>query len=267
MNTPHFSSSVRPAAAPLSRLFLLTGLLATAGLPALTAQSLVLGVDFDAVGSSTSPTQSGFQSFGISESAVAGPLQQSFAGLSTSDTQTGTLTITLAHGSSITAGGGIAATDRQTPGNNGAFTEGSLYRDLVFGQTSGAQFWVKIAGLNASTSYSVTFYSFEPADFFTTTSAFINETTGADHTPLSVTATSPITTNDSGTVTFTALADSSGNLLFSETSSRLDNNGNPFNNQPILNGFQISAIPEPSTYTVLAGLSVLGFMAYRRRNV
>jgi hypothetical protein len=266
MNTPHVSSSVRPAVSPITRLFLLAGLLTIAGLPALPAQNLVLGVDFDAVGSSTSPTQSGFQSFGISESAVAGPLQQSFAGLSTADTQTGTLTITLAHGSSITASGGIAATDRQTPSDNGSFTNGFLYRDLAFGQTNGAQFWVKIAGLNATTSYSVTFYSFEPADFFTTTSTFINETTGANHTPVSVTATSPITSNG-GTVTFTAITDSSGNLLFSETSSRLDNNGNPFNDQPLLNGFQISAIPEPSTYTVLAGLSVLGFMAYRRRNV
>ncbi len=228
----------------------------------------ILSVD---ISSGSSPTQSGFQAFTVAttDQTNAAPLTATFTGLDTSLTS-GTVIASIASGATSTAVGEFLSRDRTTTtGNNGAFTDQSLYEDFVIAkQTSTAKLTLALSGLKASTMYSVTFYLY---DAVTTGAATITNITGTGSQSGSVSWTAgtvfdgtQANENSLYSTTLTVQSDTSGNLVFLDSTT----SGEGF--QAILNGFQISAaaVPEPPTAWLMGvgfGVVALGLRRTLRR--
>ncbi|HEY8966849.1 MAG TPA: hypothetical protein VIM58_10420 [Candidatus Methylacidiphilales bacterium] len=202
----------------------------------------LLSVDF---GATTNPTLSGFQTFSIATGNVAGPVTQSFTGIDTSLTS-GTLSFTLAAGTTLTGTSTLTARDRGTIASTGTFTYGPIYEDFI-NPSSGTTLTMGISGLNANTQYTLTLYAYDNSNTKTLTFAdYTSGTAGASGTIAFTAATSftSTTPNDIYALTLTLTSDASGNLVIRDTAS---------SGTPVIDGLVISAVavPEPTTVTLL----------------
>ena len=139
---------------------------------------------------------------------------------------------------------------------------GPMYQGFATAASGGAV-GLEVAGLSANTQYDITFYSFDENG--SRTSLFTDYTGGGDSSLGSITYSNPSgagsgnpTFDSEYSLTAEVTTDSTGRLIFSETEA---------GNAPVLNGFEISAVPEPSSLALagLGGFGGLSLLAYRRR--
>lgn len=139
---------------------------------------------------------------------------------------------------------------------------GPMYQGFATAAAGGA-LGLEIAGLSANTQYDITFYSFDQNG--SRTSVFTDYTGGGDNLLGSITYSNPSgagsgnpTFDSEYSLTSVVTTDSSGRLIFGETEA---------GNAPVLNGFEISPVPEPSSFALagLGSLSGLSLLAFRRR--
>jgi hypothetical protein len=217
-------------------------LLLCGGGPLLQGQT-VLSVDFgssDPFQKTESPVQSGFEEFLISNVATSGPLFQTYGGLNKTWTSNGSVTITIASGTTLEGTGNILSRDRDaTAADSAAFTYSSLYRDIMI-TSSSANMRIGISGLNPDAIYDVRVFAYD-------------NNAGASMTFANATGTG----SESGTITWTATyafdgANTNENTIYS-TVLRIQANGNGeillsglrSNSweEAIINGLEIIAIP------------------------
>jgi hypothetical protein len=249
------------------RLPTLLAALALAGASA-HAQTAILSVDFDrrdSVANPTpSPTETGFQSFVVTQNPNAtSAISQVF----------GSYTVTLTHGT-LSA---ISARDRGAIADNGSFTYGDLLRDGAVQlnrstaaantqaavETAGVatQTTLSISGLAPLTTYQVRLWTHNRNNDNNSWFAWWNTTNGTGASAslvgsLQNVATPTYTSNTQFSVIGSVLSDAGGVIRFGQVVG----SGGPTG---IINGFQV--IPEPSTYAMLAGALALGLVAWRRR--
>lgn len=227
------------------RSFVIGGLIATALLAAAPiASAALLMVDFNNLNASvTSPTQSGFSS------AVIGQDTSTALVFNFGPHTVRTLDLTPDGNASLTQSG---SRDRGALG--GAATAVSdLYRDFIFANTSNTRrFGLVIEGLQANTTYDLTFWAYDrnaSATQTVTVSQFGNPAvTGA----VSYLGSALPTSLSDYSTRLLATANASGVLQFEVTGT--DN--------AILNGFSFDVVPEPGT--VLLMLGAAGFAVLRR---
>lgn len=244
----------------MNKYYPLKGILALAAAVLVSASvsqaQLLLGVDF---GVTNSAVETGYSGFGITSGTLAGPSTKSYTGISNLYT-TGTVAVTLAAGNTTTATGNLTARDRGTPStNSGTFTYSDIYRDFI-NPSAGGNLTIGLTGLNANTQYTLTLYAYDNSNSRTMT--YTDYTTGSAGASGTITWTAgytfgSTTSNDVFSTTLTLTSDATGSLVIRGTS----NSGGA-----IINGLQLSAVPEPSTVAlcfVAAGIVVL---RARRRN-
>jgi len=153
-------------------------------------------------------------------------------------------------------GNGIITRERNPIGTT---DYGPMYQGFATAAGGGA-LGLEIAGLSANTEYDITFYSFDENG--SRTSVF-TDYTGSEDSLVGSIAYSNLSGAGSGDPTFDSeysltaevTTDSAGRLIFSDTEA---------GNAPVLDGFQISAVPEPSS-VAMAGLGGLSLFMFRRR--
>jgi hypothetical protein len=179
---------------------------------------------------------------------AAGPVQAGFVGQSaasaTHSTTGGNITVAIGNAQSI-----------QALNTNASTVEGyNMYNDGAFKNGSSMTLTLSGPGISASTEYSLTFWScYNNGETRTTSFVATTGTTGTTLGPIATATTTPTGFDDpvySATGTFTS--DASGVLTFAINSAL---------NRPLINGFRIASIPEPS----IALLGGLGFLAMLRR--
>lgn len=147
------------------------------------------------------------------------------------------------------------------PPVNGAFTLNRLYQDMAMNSTGvlATQYIdLSFSGLTPNTQYVATFYSYDnsnkgnDADFFDTTSGSvaIGSILGDGTAPDS---------NTDNALTVTRSSSAAGLLSFREVSQVVSQ-------ATTLNGFQISVVPEPSTWALLLTSGVVLVFLRRRRS-
>lgn len=174
--------------------------------------------------------------------------QTGFTAVSSFPTSDGTVTISVDTTPSGFRDRGVTAPISGNPDAN-------ILRDLAFWSTSNAITFT-FTGLQANTEYSVLGWVFDSESGnsgknidFTTNGGTVSITT--DNTDASATSAFSIpnlTSNGSGSATIV-----------------MDHTGGAGGAVSLVNGFQLSAIPEPSS-TMLLGLGAMGLLLRRRRN-
>lgn len=195
----------------------------------------ILAVDF---GGAASPVQSGF--VGQSGSSA------------THSTSGGNITVAIAGQQGIQ---GLTALTSAVEGYN-------MYNDGAFKNGGSMTLTISGPGIAANTEYEMTFWSIY-YNIQTRTTSFVatSGTTGTTLGPIATAITTPTGFDDpaySATGTFTS--DSSGVLTFA-----INGVGSGSTNRPMVNGFQIASIPEPSSAALLGGLGGLALLRRRRR--
>ena len=184
--------------------------------------------------------------FGKSTSPVATTFQQATAGVTTLGDFT------------INSSGGNGDYDRGIP--SGANQIDDLYRDFIFSQGTSITIAISGVGIAADTEYELTFYAYDSGEPRRTAVAGTAGTTGTKLEGFGGSTTAP-TTLDQYALTGTFTSDSTGNLTF-----LVDGSGPAPGTagRSAINGFEISAVPEPST-TALLGLGGLALILRRRK--
>jgi len=241
--------------------------LALAGIiPALSAVASAapfLSVDFNHIATPTSPTEAGppaFQAFDVPDGATAGPMTQTYSVSDPLLTAT-SVTVRIASGTTPTATANLLSRDRGAIADNGTFTYGDLYRDIAIATGTNTTLTLGISGLNPNAPYDVTLYAYDNNNGGTVT--LTNTTGGATAPAVSYTYTNGAANFTGGTTpndvfcrTLRVTSDATGALTFT---SNTNFNGS----QGLLNGFQISTVPEPTVG--LAAIGGLGLLAGCRR--
>jgi hypothetical protein len=130
-------------------------------------------------------------------------------------------------------------------------TNTALFDDFIFDNSGPFTMNLSGAGISANTAYDLTFWAFYGAQARDTTITAAGSTTGTTLGPIAFTNPPTSLADNSASGTFTS--DGSGNLDFSFGAGR-----------PALNGFTISAVPEPSA-TALLGFGGLALILRRRK--
>jgi hypothetical protein len=206
--------------------------LATFAFATTSANAAVLAVDLQ----DGSNTATGFEGQGLS----GGPYTTALGNM--------TVTVTDAQG----------VFDRGTP--SGANQIDDFYRDFIFDNNSdGFTITITGAGIIASTAYEMTFYAYDSGEVRPTAVAGSAGTTGTKLTGFAATATTGPTSLDqhAGTSVFTS--DATGTLTFFVDGSSSGGTG-----RSSINGFELNAVPEPTT-TALLGLGGLALIMRRRK--
>lgn len=228
----------------------------------------VLSLDFNdrsGTGNLTiSPTQSGFTSFLQSTNNATTPLTNSYA------TSIGTLDVTVG-GYQTTSGTTGGFLDRGAPPNNPpSFTYSDLYRDFLFTNVAGGNLSLAIKGVQPNTDYELTFWS---SDVFTDPMNNFAEVI------TNQIAAAGATVGATGTITFDSTQNATSNMqhsftgIFRSTTDTLSFNFTDItvtaitNDVVRLNGFQLSAVPEPSAVAVwlIAAAAAIAWHIRRRK--
>ncbi|MFA7343358.1 MAG: PEP-CTERM sorting domain-containing protein [Terrimicrobiaceae bacterium] len=245
-------------------LFPVVAALALAVIPVTSQAAPLLSVDFNA--DNNINTQAGFQGFALAQGGGSGGVYTNTYG---------NFTVNVAGDDSVDANGvlnstgsgpdGVLSRDKGVLGSG--FTYSNLYRDFAFGGNTGADsfaFQIYGPGLSANTAYNVTFYAYDNDN--SGTSTFTNRTglnTGDAGTTLgTITWTGGSTFNSSTpesifSLTSTVTSDANGRLTFGVGASGVKGK---------INGFEISAVPEPGTWALLA-FSLTAVIVLRRRQI
>ena len=175
----------------------------------------------------------------------------------TAGTQAGFISgTTTAAGPTVSISGavGIYTRGNAVDGVDPGFTYASLYNDWLYGTTVD----FSISGLDANTAYEITWYSYDGywAGGSTTFEAKDgSDTSGDTIESLTITAAGTPTANDDMAYTGT----------WTSTTGTLDLTVSTAGASEVrVNGFEISAVPEPST-TALLGLGGLALILRRRK--
>jgi len=222
---------------------------------ATAASAATLAVDIN--GGGTIVTETGFTGY---TATVAGALQTTFAYTDTSNGTDVTFTVTGLNGDNNRERGAIA--------DNGVFTYGDLYRDILFDNATGGAdaFDITFSGLVANAAYSFKFYAFDnnQSDGHTNTftlntagatfNAIFIDTSGATGGTGVITDAGTPTTNSQYALTLAGTTNNLGNISFTQTGSAY----------PVLNGFEITPVPEPSSAMALVS-SIALLLGIRRR--
>jgi hypothetical protein len=190
-----------------------------------SADAAILAVDF---GASDKPVETGF----TGQSSTS----------DTHSTTAGDLTVDIS---------GIQGLFDYT--TNTGTTHQDLFRDFYFKNNGSMTLTLSGPAISANTEYDFTFWSLYGLEARNTTISGTAGTTGASLGPIAYTVNPSSLSDNAASGKFTS--DSSGVLTFTLGST---------NNRPAINGFEISAVPEPSTF-ILATLSLLGLIGGRRR--
>jgi len=236
-------------------------------LAASSQAAVILAVDFNRINTTpaTSPTQSGFQAFNITESTT-GARTASFTASDAS-----TITVNLPVGTTTSRDRGTT----RVP-NVGAFTYSDLYRDLAvqIGRNTGAAGGatptlaqvvaatsMSLTGLTANRTYTIRLWSVNPDNDNNQTATWFNLTPqtftsqGAEislGTILNVAISNP-TSNTDYSILATVTSNQNGELYFRQSMS--SGSGH-------INGFEL--IPEPSSAMALVS-SIALLLGIRRR--
>jgi hypothetical protein len=234
-----------------------------AGVPSVFGSTIFLAVDFQ--NSISGVNQTGFSQF-------AGAASQPGISSNTYSTVNGNVTVSL---NLPTAGGAGYFHRTPTISDSGALTYADLYNDFAYSnspcggcanQTDTLTVTLSGPGVSASTTYDLTFYSWDnraASGSHTVTISGMSGTTGPNGVILSDFATPP-TTNNQYSTTQLYVSDSSGTLTFlvsdfygfiSDTRSGVR-----------LNAVVLSSAPEPGSLALLGvGLGVLALRTRQRR--
>jgi hypothetical protein len=239
----------------------------------LAAAALLLAVDVNdrtgGAGSTPTATQSGFNSFLMSGTTAASSAAESQV--------IGGYTVTLQafddhlDENNVTTGtqdttGQIDDRLRGTPTNSGSLTFANLYNDVIFagastGPTGGMNLTVSGGALLPNTQYLVSIYAFDSGSTPAPQPRTANWLDGnsADAIVLSTSfsgATLP-TSNDQYKFTGLAQTDSSGVLLLKGRNTTPYASAGGATVGVLLNGFEISEVPEPATLALLLMASAI----------
>lgn len=210
----------------------------------------------------------------------------SFTGLSTTYTQSGTITVTFAaqNGTALnfnqvidrsnTGSTTVNNTNIANIGGSGK-TYYDLYKDVILGAAGVTR--ITISGLKASSVYEFYFQSVDPAAFGRgsnllavtpgVTNPAVQTGSGGGAIVSPATSFSNFDANSLTGPSNISFVASSNTALTSSTSGQIILDWTAVNTNGRLNGFQIFAapIPEPSAFAALAGFAAIGFAVGRRR--
>lgn len=149
---------------------------------------------------------------------------------------------------------------RLSPANDGEFTYSNLFRDRVVDITSGGEgLFLQLSGLDPNTPYSIQVWGYDSGkagDFKLFDRTDGNNLLLGGYT---VTAGAVPLSNDGFSVLGLVTADASGSIVV-QAKSNIDGAG-------IMNGFVLSAVPEPGTAAaLLGGMGVLMLGGRLRRS-
>lgn len=241
----------------IKSLLALAAILASTGAVTTASAQTVLAVDFNASFDANSTTETSIAFSGFNTLTNGGSLNPSAT--------FGAYTVQF-------FGATVQGRYRSSLTDSGSFTYNDMMEDLAtnFNRVLNASATsattptanaFTISGLQANTTYQIQLWSLDRSFNNGAVQYWWNTTsgTGASATLLgSITNSTSIlpTSNDSYSVVGTVTSSATGTLSFGHVTTL--GNG-------VLNGFVLSAIPEPSAFAALAGLFTLGFAAYRRR--
>jgi len=194
-----------------------------------------------------------------------GPETKSFTVTDTISSPTGTIVATVGGGADVAGfldpANGIQINQRERggPGNSGSFTYSDLFRDRFVVNAAGATgLYLSLEGLAANTTFTIQLWAYEHNNIGSSKNVeFFNATSGTEVSigGFTTTANTAPVSNDSYSITANVTSDASGRLILKSVSN--------FDGQGIFNGFVLTAIPEPtSSSLMLGGLALIGF---RRR--
>jgi len=233
------------------------------------AMAALISVDLDERSTpSAGPTLSGFSSFKMAGTTAASSSLESqvVAGY----------TVTLQafddglDENTVTAGvqnlvGQIDDRLRTTPTNSGAFTYAALYSDVIFaggttGTTGGMDLTVSGGSLLPNTQYAVSLYAFDsgstPAPQPRTAAWLDGNNANALVVNTSFNAATLPTANDQYKFVGLAVTDATGKLFLKGRNTTANAATGGVSIGVLLNGFEVSVVPEPTSM----GLSLVGFV-------
>jgi hypothetical protein len=243
------------------------------------ASGALLSVDLNdrtgGAGSTPSPTLAGFGSFLMSGTTAASSALESqvVAGytvtLQAFDDNQDENTVTTGIQNTV---GQIDDRLRTTPVNGGSLTYAELYSDIIFagtsvGPTGGMDLTVSGGALLPNTQYTVSLYDFDsgstPAPQPRTAKWLDGNNADALVVNTSFSGATLPTTNDQYKFTGVAVTDGAGKLNLKGRNTSPNATSGATTIGVILNGFEISEVPEPGTFG-LAMIAIPGFCLRRR---
>jgi len=234
---------------------------------AASSYAQLLSVDFNSINNAPpSPTLTGFQAFNIDRAVNAART----ASFTASDSSIVTV---------ILPNGATSSRDRGAVAGTGSFTYSDLYRDLAVqiaypspaagGATPtlaavNAVTSLKLTGLSLSTDYTIRLWSVNPGNdnnsvfewFNNTPQTFTMQGSEASLGTITNKSTPAPTSNTDYSVFGTVRTNQSGELYFRHSATAGTGS---------LNGFELTAIPEPSTVMALVVGGALVLVVHRRR--